>query len=392
MSSYCCRHNRASSQNGKDVWALSGSGVRSHPHPRRQHRCAQAERRPPDADDLGDGVTADASFPTCIIPGLGRSTATRRPRSRRARVRVSVTRISSVPLRLASHNRVAARRLARHPPLARAGAALRQQGREARAHRSFDGRTRRAVFLECLDGWRDTRMLITFGCPTAVAERARLHRRRFRSGLPDRASGSTGSAVFTRRSAASAVYVLRDGSREAHARRGDLQGPGTRSDSRRRRLAFHRGIEGAVDAHRRGCVSAAVTSSIRSSARTSRRSVGALARRQARMLRSYPGRDYDGDGTVPDLGDTDRAGRQGRAGCSSRCTVRCRTPAGAGAGRGLLSRVRKTSCGAHAPRVSLTLDDAYRVERSDHGRCEQSRRPSGDRGERADGTRRGAAR
>jgi pimeloyl-ACP methyl ester carboxylesterase len=159
----------ALARDGKEVWAPSpgaigralwtlGASVRS----------LALSTDPWEVDDLGDGVVATRVMPDVhIVPGLwGIDGYT-------AISRMICDRFDVVPGRTyfefpydwRRDNRVAARRLRRL-----ADEALHTQRQENPAAKlvlighSMGGLVAR-YFLECLDGWRDTRMLITFGTP-----------------------------------------------------------------------------------------------------------------------------------------------------------------------------------------------------------------------------------
>ena len=58
-------------KDGKDVWAISRRRRPGADEPRQEHQEARAEGDDPDADDLGDGVTAPRVIPDAhLIPGL----------------------------------------------------------------------------------------------------------------------------------------------------------------------------------------------------------------------------------------------------------------------------------------------------------------------------------
>jgi pimeloyl-ACP methyl ester carboxylesterase len=142
---------------GRALWTLGGSV-----------RALELEDDPWEQDDLGDGVVATRVMPDIhIIPGLwgiDGYTAISRLICDRFDVVPGETYIE-FPYDWRRDNRVAARRL-------RALAdeklhAQRQQNPDAKlvlVGHSMGGLVAR-YFLECLDGWRDTRMLITFGTP-----------------------------------------------------------------------------------------------------------------------------------------------------------------------------------------------------------------------------------
>jgi hypothetical protein len=156
-------------RDGKEVWAPSpgaiGRGLWSLG---RSVRELELTADPPDADDLGDGVEATRLVPDIhLIPGLwsidGYS-GIRRMIADHFDVVAGETYVE-LPYDWRRDNRVAARRL-RELADEKLHAA-RQRNADAKlvlVGHSMGGLVSR-YFLECLDGWRDTRMLITFGTP-----------------------------------------------------------------------------------------------------------------------------------------------------------------------------------------------------------------------------------
>jgi hypothetical protein len=158
-------------KDGRDVWALSGSalltGLKTLGGSVRDLTLSGDS---PTADVLGDGIVAERIFPdTHLLPGLwkidGYSTLVR------AITGEFDTRPGlnyfEFPYDWRRDNRVAARRLARLAPGWLKAWRQASGNRDAKliliAH-SMGGLVSR-YFLEVLGGWRDTRMLITFGTP-----------------------------------------------------------------------------------------------------------------------------------------------------------------------------------------------------------------------------------
>lgn len=156
---------------GKDVWAISGQGIvgalRSLGNNLDALTLKQDSARP---EPLGDGVTADRLFEdTHLVPGLWKIDGyTRMRQAIRERFKVEPGRnLIEFPYDWRRDNRSAAHRLKieSHAWLQRWRESSRNK--EARlilvAH-SMGGLVSR-YFLECLEGWQDTRLLITFGTP-----------------------------------------------------------------------------------------------------------------------------------------------------------------------------------------------------------------------------------
>jgi hypothetical protein len=158
-------------KDGHDVWALSGSALLAGLKTLGSSvRGLTLSGDAPDADVLGDGVVAERIFPdTHLLPGLwkidGYSTLVRTITGE-FNTRPGLNYFE-FPYDWRRDNRVAARRLARLAP----GwlKAWREASGNADAKliliaHSMGGLVSR-YFLEVLEGWRDTRMLITFGTP-----------------------------------------------------------------------------------------------------------------------------------------------------------------------------------------------------------------------------------
>jgi pimeloyl-ACP methyl ester carboxylesterase len=158
-------------KDGHDVWNISGgaliSALTTLGH---SITDLELERDPPDVDDLGDGITAPEVIQDVhLIPGFWKIDGYTKM-LRRIEETFDVTRgrnLFEFPYDWRRDNRVAARRLQR------------QGGEWLRAWRESSGAGDAQLvlvghsmgglisryFLECLDGWRDTRTLVTFGTP-----------------------------------------------------------------------------------------------------------------------------------------------------------------------------------------------------------------------------------
>jgi pimeloyl-ACP methyl ester carboxylesterase len=156
-------------RDGQDVWAPTPGAIgRALWSLGRNVKGLELTSDPWEVDDLGDGVTAPRVMPDVhIIPGLwgidGYSGIKRMITERFDAVPGET--YLELPYDWRRDNRVAARALRRladeklH--------AARQQNPDAKLvliGHSMGGLVAR-YFLECLDGWRDTRMLVTFGTP-----------------------------------------------------------------------------------------------------------------------------------------------------------------------------------------------------------------------------------
>jgi pimeloyl-ACP methyl ester carboxylesterase len=156
-------------RDGKDVWAPSAGAVwRGLWSLGRSVKDLKLREDPVDKDDLGDGVRATRLVPDVhLLPGVwgidGYSGITKMILDN-FDVELGKTYIEFA-YDWRRDNRVAARKLA--ATAERALGEARKQNPEAKlvlVGHSMGGLVAR-YYLECMDGWRDTRMLITFGTP-----------------------------------------------------------------------------------------------------------------------------------------------------------------------------------------------------------------------------------
>ena len=379
-------------KDGKDVWAFSGgAAIRALLSLGGSIEGLELQGDDPDVDDL-DGVTATRVMPDIhLIPGLwkidgyGKISETIR---REFDVQTGVN-FFEFPYDWRRDNRAAARKLAResHDWLK----AWRERSGNDDAKlilvvHSMGGLIARH-FLEVLDGWRDTRSLISFGTPyrgslnavnflvngmrkglgpiTVIDLSALL--RSFTSVyqlLPIYKCVDVGGAELVRIAETDAIPNV-DGVRAKDA------------------LSFHRAIEDAVDAHRKG-------SDYQDGAYRTYPVVGTFQRtmQSARLsadgielLAEYQGEDQDGDGTVPrvsatpiELSDDPREmyASERHATLQNKDQVLTQLS-------GILSREEidlgafKDMFGGPKPRVSLEVEDLYLADEPINARirCEE---------------------
>ena len=158
-------------RDGKDVWAPTvGAGIGALLSLGKNVKGLALTDDPPDVDDLGDGVVATRVMPDVhLIPGLWKIDGY-------SKTLQYVTDTFDVvpgenfhefPYDWRRDNRVAARKLAKDAQ----GwlAAWREKSGAADAKLILVGHSMGGIvsryYLECLDGWRDTRVLVTFGTP-----------------------------------------------------------------------------------------------------------------------------------------------------------------------------------------------------------------------------------
>jgi pimeloyl-ACP methyl ester carboxylesterase len=156
-------------RDGKEVWAPSPGAIgRALWTLGRSVRSLALDGDPWEQDDLGDGVVATRVMPDVhIVPGLwgiDGYTAISRLIGDHFDVVPGETYIE-LPYDWRRDNRVAARRLRRvADEKLHAQRQLNPSAKLVLIGHSMGGLVAR-YFLECLDGWRDTRTLITFGTP-----------------------------------------------------------------------------------------------------------------------------------------------------------------------------------------------------------------------------------
>ncbi len=158
-------------KDGRDVWNISGGAVIGALTTLGKNiQGLKLEEDPPDVDDLGDGITApEVIRDVHLIPGLWKIDGYTKM-LRYIEETFDVTRgrnLFEFPYDWRRDNRVAARKLQRESDAwlkawrTSSGAA---DAKLVLVGHSMGGLISR-YFLECLDGWRDTRTLVTFGTP-----------------------------------------------------------------------------------------------------------------------------------------------------------------------------------------------------------------------------------
>jgi pimeloyl-ACP methyl ester carboxylesterase len=159
-------------RDGKDVWALSaGAALRGALSLGKSIKHLELHGDDPDLDDLGDGIVATRLMPDLhVLPGLGWKI------DGYAHVKDSLFKrfdlraghnYFELPYDWRRDNRVAARKLARntHDWLKQWREESGNQGAKLIIIGHSMGGIIARLYLEMLDGWRDTRSLITFGTP-----------------------------------------------------------------------------------------------------------------------------------------------------------------------------------------------------------------------------------
>jgi pimeloyl-ACP methyl ester carboxylesterase len=292
-------------KDGRDVWNISGGALISALMTLGQSIAdLELERDPPDVDDLGDGITApEVIRDVHLIPGLWKIDGYTKM-LRYIEDTFDVTRgrnLFEFPYDWRRDNRVAARRLQRH-----AGdwlKAWRESSGSSDAKLVLVGHSMGGLisryFLECLDGWRDTRTLVTFGTPYRGSLNA----------LDTLVNGKKIKFLDLTKVARSftAIHQLLptypcyvDGAADP-ARVDETDIPNLDRAKAKSALDFHREIATAVDKHRDdpayredGYDLARIIGSEQPTSQSAERDGD-----RVKLLRTIEGQDPGGDGTVP---------------------------------------------------------------------------------------------
>ncbi|MBI2204743.1 MAG: hypothetical protein HYU41_12910 [Candidatus Rokubacteria bacterium] len=365
-------------RNGKDVWAVSGSAAVSALLSLGGNvNDLTLAADPPDVDDPGDGVVANRLLSDVhLIPFVWKIDGyTKVADYIKATFEVTPGRnYFEFPYDWRRDNRVAARRLAKQARgwlqswRALSGA---QDAKLILVAHSMGGLVSR-YFLEVLDGWRDTKLLLTFGTPYRGSLNAL---RTLVEGARKGPFGIVDLSDFVR--SLTAIYQLLptyacwdDGNRKLQ-RVGEASGiPNVDAARAAAALAFHSEILAAVDAHEQGdeyerdryriVPVVGIEQATLQSAR--------LAGGTVEFLETYKGRPMQGDGTVPRVSATpvelsDSGGEMFAA--TAHASLQNADPVlvqvhGALSTLDLaLGTFRRTAEPAQPVKLSLTLQDAY---------------------------------
>ena len=303
-------------KDGKDIWALSGgAAVRALTSLGSSIKNLKLDDDDPEADDLGDGITATRVIPdTHLIPGLwkidgyGRIAKTIR---NEFDIQPGIN-FFEFPYDWRRDNRVHARRLARESWDWLKQWRERSGNDDAKliliAH-SMGGLICRH-FIEVLDGWKNTRLLITFGTPY----RGSLNALDFIvNGMKTKLGPVTLVNLTELVRSCTAVYQLLpiypciDPGNGKLARVTEVDSipeliPERAADA----LAFHRTIRDAVKEHASLPDYRDHGYGIKPIAGISQPTRQSMVMRDGdvQILRTYAGRDEGGDGTVPSVSAT----------------------------------------------------------------------------------------
>ncbi|MSU33643.1 MAG: tetratricopeptide repeat protein [Pedosphaera sp.] len=272
-------------------------------------------RDPFDVDDPGDGITADRLFDDVhLLPGLWKIDGYSKIRNhivREFEVEAGVN-FFEFPYDWRRDNRVAARRLAR---LNRVWLKLwraRSGNPDAKlvllAH-SMGGLLSR-YFIECLDGWRDTHRLITFGTPYRSAPNALNF---LSNGCPagvgslDLVDLSQLLRSFTSVYQLLPRYPCYDAGDGKLLRVGETRGiPHVDPEKAKNALAFHHEIDAGVETHQRDDAYLRNRYTLHPVVGTYQPTLQAarLVNGKVELSTTFPGETFDGDGTVPRVSAT----------------------------------------------------------------------------------------
>jgi len=302
-------------KNGKVAWGFSGSTLARTLFTRGGHmkKALFLEEDPQDVDDLEDGVVADKLISDLhLLPGLWKIDGyTKVADAIKSRFDVEEGKnFFNFPYDWRRDNRVSARKLQRQ------SREWLRSWREASGHadakliligHSMGGIVCR-YFLEVLEGWRDSRALVTFGTPfrgslTALDTLAN-GMRKGPFGLLDL---SELSRSFTSIYQLLPIYTSYDAGSGSLVRVGETSGiPNVDAGKASAALAFHREIEEAVESNRklddyrsRGYRIYPVVGISQETAQSAR-----LKGKEVAMLGDYEGTNHRGDGTVPRVSAT----------------------------------------------------------------------------------------
>jgi pimeloyl-ACP methyl ester carboxylesterase len=296
-------------RDGRDVWAMSaGAAWRAILSLGHSVDDLELHGDDPALDDLGDGVTAPRLLPDLhLIPGLWSIDGY-------SHIRSSIFATFDVvegqnwfdfPYDWRRDNRVAARHLAERAPDWLRAWRQRSGNNDAKlvlVGHSMGGLVARH-YLEVLEGWRDTRMLVTFGTPY----RGSLNALDFLCNGFKKKIGPIGLDLTRLLRSLTSVYQLLPRYPVIDAGSGQLTRvaetvglPGVDPERAAAALQFHLDIDDAVERRAPGGYAIHPIVGILQPTHQSAQLKG----KSVRMLQSYSGTDSAGDGTVPRVSAT----------------------------------------------------------------------------------------
>jgi hypothetical protein len=292
-------------KDGKDVWNISGGALLGALTTLgRSIADLKLEEDPPDQDDLGDGITApEVIRDVHLIPGLWKIDGYTKM-LRTIEETFDVTRgknLFEFPYDWRRDNRVAAGRLQRQGQ--EWLTAWRESSGADDAKLVLVGHSMGGIiaryFLECLDGWRETRTLVTFGTPyrgSLEALDVLVNGKKIKFfDLTDVARSFTAIHQLL----PTYPCYVDGGAAPSYVDEADI--PNLDQPKAKAALDFHREIAAAVDDHRketeyaeRGYDLARIVGFKQPTKQSAVRDGNRI-----KLLRTLKGRDPGGDGTVP---------------------------------------------------------------------------------------------
>jgi hypothetical protein len=301
-------------RDGHDVWAPTGGSILNALVSLGENvKSLALKEDPADVDDLGDGVVATRVMPDIhLIPGLWKIDGY-------SKLKSYVTKTFDVrpgenlfefPYDWRRDNRVAARKLQR------ASADWLKKWRESSGNKdaklvlvghSMGGIVSR-YYLECLDGWRDTRMLVTFGTPYRGSVKAVGT---LANGLAKKIGPLSLDLTEMVRSLTAVyqllpIYPCYDTGGDKLVRIAETDVPNIDRDRASAARGFHNEIKRAVEAHEQDEEYLRDRYSIRPVIGTFQPTAQSAKAHGngVELIPSYQGVDQDGDGTVPRVSAT----------------------------------------------------------------------------------------
>jgi pimeloyl-ACP methyl ester carboxylesterase len=296
-------------RDGRDVWAMSpGAAWRALVSLGDSVTDLELHDDDPAVDDLGDGVTAPRMQPDLhLIPGLWSIDGYSHIRSSIFATfdMVEGQNWFDFPYDWRRDNRVAARHLAERAPEWLRAWRQRSGNKEAKlilVGHSMGGLVARH-FLEVLDGWHDTRMLVTFGTPY----RGSLNALDFLCNGFKKKIGPLGIDLTRLLRSLTSVYQLLPRYPVIDSGTGDLTRvaetadlPGVDPVRAKAALQFHLDIDAAIDARPPNSYALhPIVGILQPTSQSAGFHKGAV-----KMLTSHGGVDSAGDGTVPRVSAT----------------------------------------------------------------------------------------
>jgi pimeloyl-ACP methyl ester carboxylesterase len=366
-------------KDGKDVWAFSGgAAIQALLSLGESIKDLELHGDDPEVDDLGDGVTAARVMPDIhLIPGLWKIDGYGRIAKaihEQFEVETGVN-FFEFPYDWRRDNRVAARKLARESHGWLTAWRERSGNDDAKlilVVHSMGGLIARH-FLELLDGWKDTRALVSFGTPYRGSLNALgflVNGMRKGLGPITLLDLSTMLRSFTSVYQLLPIYRCVDVGGSELARIAETDGiPNVDGARAKDAASFHHAIQDAVGAHREesayrdgGYQIFPVVGTFQPTLQSARLTADGID-----LLAEYQGEDQDGDGTVPrvsatpiELSDDPREMYASERHASLQNKDQVLTQL-----MGILSREEidlssfKDVLGQPKPRVSLEVEDVY---------------------------------